>query len=288
MTTTMTPPPLPPQPAAPPPGAGAPTPPRRTSSTVVAIIAIVAGAVLIVGAIAGSAFAAVRSTAVRTETFTAAVNGITGFDVDVSAADLTIIYGDVDQAQLVVEGTPGDWSFERDGDELSVRTDRSWFGGWSFGRDGGDSAVLTLPSALERGALDASLSLSAGSITADGTYGELDVDLDAGAIDVSGTAAELDVDVSAGRTSLDLAGVRTAEMQVSAGALDGRLRRAPDALTIDVSAGRVTLELPDETYRVVSDVEAGGFDNRLDTSAAASSQISVTVSAGQVVLRPVR
>ncbi|RLK52773.1 hypothetical protein [Microbacterium telephonicum] len=289
MTITMTPPPLPPQPQ--PPQGPAPAGPRRPSSTVVAVIAIALGAVLILGTVATSAFAAVRGGgAVRTQTFHVDADGISGYDVDVSAADLTIIYGDVEDAQLNVEGSPDDWRFERDEDELSIRTDRGWFGsGWDFfGPEAGDRAVLTLPAALERYGLNTSLSLSAGSITADGSFGELEVDLSAGAIDLSGTAFELDVDVSAGRTSLDLAGVREADVQVSAGAVDGRLRRAPDALTVDVSAGRVNLALPDETYAVTSDVSAGGFDNRLDTAATAPRTIAVSVSAGEVVLRPVR
>jgi hypothetical protein len=53
-----------------------------------------------------------------------------------------------------------------------VTTQRSW---WSairpFGRS--DTAVLTLPRSLERVALDGDLTLSAGALRVQGTYGAL-------------------------------------------------------------------------------------------------------------------
>lgn len=274
---------------APPASAPTPTPPRRTSATVVAVIAIALGAVLVVGAVTTALFAALRSGAVRTETFSADAAGLTGFDVDVSGADLEIVYGDTDEVQLTVEGTPADWRLDRDGDELSIRTDRGWFGRWGFGSEDGDQAILTLPVSLERRGLDAALSLAAGSISAEGSFGELELDLSAGAIDVAGTARDLDVDVSAGRATLDLTDVDSADLRVSAGALEGRLTgSAPTETTVDVAAGRVDLGLPDAPYRVTTDVSAGEFDNRLDTSPTARSHVAVSVSAGGVVLRPVR
>jgi hypothetical protein len=282
MTTTMTPPPVPPVPAGDAPGS---RPPRRGSARAVATVAIVAGSVLLAGAVTTSVVSSVRNAGVRAETLTADAAGVVDLQIDIAAADLTIAYADTDRAELAITGNPSDWRLDRVGDALTVRTDRGWwpsFGGF----DGGDRAVLTLPESFSDREVDAALSLSAGSITADGVWRELDVDLSAGAIDVTGAADALDIDVSAGRTTVDLADVSTAIVGVSAGSVNGELTgAAPDDVQVDVSAGRVDLVLPDESYRVVSDVSAGSFDNRLDTSDSASRDVTVSVSAGNVTLR---
>lgn len=284
MTGTITPPPLPPlAPAAaasPPP---APTGPRA-SARVIAILAIALGAVLIVGTILVGVFSAVRAAAQRTETLTTDAAGIRDLDIDVDAADLEIVYGG-DAVTLNVTGSAQDWQLSRDGESVVVTTERGWWGGWRmFGE--GDVAVLTLPAALERTALDADLSLSAGALRASGTYGELDLDLSAGSMDLGGTARTLDVDVSAGRLAFDLAGVQEADLQLSAGSANGVLdQTAPRELTIDVSAGRLDLVLPDEVYAVTTDVSAGDFENGLRVDPGAGNRVSVSVSAGFVGLR---
>ena len=291
MTDLQTPPapPAPPSPASA--GGDSPSGParRRPSATVIAILTVCAGGALIVGALGGALISGIRGATTGTDTLTADAAGIADIDVSVDRAQLEIVYGDVDRVELTVIGSPGDWRLTRDEDELSVRTDRGWWGDWSGGWFGprGDRAVLTLPSAYADRALDASLSLSGGSLTTTGAFGDLDLDLSAGAIDVSGSARELDVDVSAGRATLDLSDVREGTVQVSAGEVSGELTgAAPRALDVEVSAGRVDLVLPDETYAVASDVSAGGFDNQLATSDSSTSRVTVSVSAGQVTLRP--
>jgi len=278
-------PPVPPVTPATVPPTGGDRPPRRASARVIAILTICAGAAVIVGAAAGAVVSGIRSAATGTDTLTADAAGIAALDIDIDRADFEVVYDRVDQAELTVVGAVGDWRMVRDDDELSVHTDRSWFSGWFGGS--GDRAVLTLPLSYADRTVDASLALAGGALRTTGAFGELDVDLAAGAIDVSGTADELDVDISAGRAAIDLADVAEGDVQVSAGELTGALTgTAPRALTIDVSAGRLDLTLPDEPYTVTSDVSAGGFDNRLETSATSSSRIAVSVSAGQVTLRP--
>lgn len=296
MSTTITPPPvppLPPQPPVPPhgaygaPGAGPAPAPRRGTSRAVAIIAIVIGSLIILGGLGSAIFSAWRASAVTSDTLSVDAAGVTGLDIDISAADLRVVYADVDAAQLEVTGNAGQWRLEREEDEISVYTER---GGWFdfIGMGDVDRAVLTLPEAFADRAVDASLSLSAGSITADGAFGDLEIDLSAGAITVTGTANELDVEVSAGRTVIDLADVRSGSIQVSAGDVEGRLTgTAPREFGIDVSAGRVDLGLPNATYAVSSDISAGNLDNALQTSASASSRITVSISAGNVALRPI-
>lgn len=292
MNTTVTPPP----PVSPGP-AGGPVPPggsapRRDSARVVSILAIVVGCMLVAGAIVSGVLTAVRFAASDTAALTARADRVAALDVDVAAGSLTIAYGDVDEATLRVEGTgASDWRLSRDGDALSVTADRGWWRGWDligFGGHG-DVAVLTLPLDLSKTTLDADLQLAAGEIIADGTFGELDLEIGAGSVTVSGTARSLDASISAGRVRLDLAGVRTVDLDVSAGYIEGQLSgTAPTETVIDVSAGRVSLTLPRGPYAITSDVSAGEFSHSLSTDPTASARIDVTVSAGSVTLRPER
>jgi len=277
-TTPLTPPPV----AGPPTTPGSPgVPPRRTSARVIAILAIVVGGILILGTVTAGVFSAVRAATLRTETFTADAAGIAALDIDISGASLTVEYGRT--AELTVDGAAGDWRFERDGDVLRVTNERSWWMGWRWG--GTDEAVLTLPSALQRTAIDAELGVSGGVLHADGTYGDLDIELAAGSIELSGSARDLDVDASAGRTVFDLDGVDTADITLSAGAVTGTLTgSAPSEVTADVSAGRLQLTLPDSAYAIASDVSAGEFRHTLTEDPASPHRVSVQVSAGAAIL----
>lgn len=261
-------------------GSGGP----RASARVVAILAIVLGVVLVAGALVTGVFSAVRAASQRTETLTTDATGIRSLDIDVAGADLTVAYGG-DEVRLTVTGNASDWRLRRDGDGLTVTTERGWWGSWArFGES--DVAVLTLPQSLERSGLDADLSLAAGTLQANGAFSALDLDLSAGSIDVSGSARSLEADVSAGRLVFDLADVGEAELQLSAGAANGELSgHAPREVAIDVSAGRLDLTLPDEAYAVTPDVSAGEFTNRLSVGPTAGNSVSVNVSAGYVALR---
>lgn len=291
MSTTITPPPVPPVPPVPP-AAGPPpqAPQPRSSARVIAILAIVVGAVLILGAVTTSAFAAMRTAGNKTESLTADATGVTALDVDIEAAGFRLEYGS-DDATLAITGGSGaaDWRLERRGDTLVVRSDRDWWSGWCWGGFNDDErVVLALPDQLRDTALDAAFDLGAGSIDADGTFGVLELDLGAGSIDVTGTAEELNADISAGRTSLDLDGVRTAVLRISAGSINGELDGPLTDLAIDLSAGRVALTVPDQTYDITQDVSAGSFNHDLDTSSSARNTISVDVSAGSAELNAAR
>lgn len=258
---------------------GTPEPEPRASARVIAILAVALGAVLILGAVVSGVFSAVRAATQRTQTLTADAAGVADLEIDISSAQLTIVYGG-DQVSLEVTGSAGDWRLTRDGDSLEVTTDRLWWGDWTL-LGGDDTAVLTLPRALETRALDADFSVSNGVIGASGTYRELDLDLSAGSMNISGSAEAVDADISAGRLTFDLADVREADLQLSAGAVDGALTgRPPSETVIDVSAGRAELTLPDDTYAVSADVSAGTFDNRLSVDPTSRNRVSVAVSAG--------
>lgn len=270
----------------------APPPAPRGSASALSIVAIVLGAVLIVGTVVGSALAAVRLASVRTETVSVDASGMTGLSVDISSATLAIEYDDIEEATLTVTsgGGASGWRLERDDDEVSVATDRGWWrGGWWSPFDGPDEAVLALPMRFSDTALDATLSLGAGAITADGMFGELSVKVSAGSVTVAGSADSLDADVSAGRLSVDLDEVRTAQVELSAGSIEGRLTGSSlDDLTARVSAGRLDLRIPRGHYNLTSDVSAGSFDHSLRTDTSSPHRVSVTVSAGSVTLRELR
>ncbi|MER7796405.1 hypothetical protein [Microbacterium sp. NPDC096154] len=287
MNDTLTPPP-----AAPAPGA-TPSAPDQTAAggrrpgKAVAIIATVAGGLVLLGTVTHAAVGTVRDAMRVSGSWTADARGVTSLDVEAAGSRFALEFGDVDEAVLEVDNArDGDWRIERDGSELVVRKADQLFGDWGFGREG-ETVVLTLPERLRGAALDADLHLAAGELRADAVFGELTLDLGSGAMDVTGTARSLDAEVSAGQIELDLADVAAAELTASAGRIVGDLTGdAPDTVAIDVSAGSVELGMPRATYDVRSDVAAGSFDNRLDTSSSAPRQVTVDVSAGRVQLTP--
>ena len=249
---------------------------------------IVIGAVVILGGILSAALSTAAAASVHTSTRTVAVEGVTQLDVDAAAGSLRVEFTDVSEAELEVTSSWGAdrWTLDRQDDRLVVSSpDRfgPWvFDGW-FARGPGD-AVLRLPSALE--GADADIALAAGDLRVEGAFGDLDLELGAGRAEIEGSADTVTVDVSAGRADLDLEDVSNATLSVSAGALNAVFSGSqPDAIGVDVSAGSMELTVPEGDYDVTSDVSAGGFDNRIGSSPAASSTIDVQVSAGQVLLR---
>lgn len=260
-----------------------PSAPSRGSSRVISTLTIALGAAVLVGAVWGGAVPTVASALTRPDDSQIVnVDGVTEIDVDVSATDFTIEFGDVDTATLSVEGASGRWTLERDVDTLIVESPRLrwfWFG---FGSRSG-TAVLTLPTDLA--GVDADISTSAGSITVDGEFGELDLEMSAGDLTATGSADSLSSDVSAGRADIDLEGVREAELSQSAGETFARLTgTAPREVSISVSAGSLDLTVPDEEYDVTTDTSAGSVDNGLSTSSSAERSIHVDLSAGSVTL----
>lgn len=295
----------------PPANSAAPTPPASYASPAPAApksssgsgaragaIAIAAfGGIALLGAGGTAAFASVYDIRASASSGAAdlqsvTVEGVDGLDVDVSASDVTVRFGDVEEATLEVSGD-GDhkWRLARSDGELVVRNDQNpfgwldggWFGGW-FDYD--ETVVLTLPESLNDARLDADFSISAGNLDIEGAFGEVDIDMGAGGLSMEGSASSVEADVNAGRAQLELSGVTEADFSVSAGKLEATLAdTAPSLVTIDVSAGSLELTVPDDVYDVSQDVSAGSLDNRLDTSSSSRHKIDASVSAGSVVLR---
>jgi hypothetical protein len=257
------------------------------------IVTAVVGGIALLGA-GGTAAVAATGTLLSSSrpdsVQTVDVDGVTAIDLDADASMVRIDFGDVDAAELSVTNGRGAWTFEREADELVVRSPRPafgwWFGNW-FGDD--ERAVLTLPEELSGSDLDANLTLDAGALDVSGEFGSLEVQINAGSLDVSGAASAFDVQMNAGRADVLLDGVDRADLGIAAGDLTVELTGdAPETTTIDVSAGSLNLTLPDVEYRISQDVNAGSFDARVDESPSARRTIDVSVSAGSVDVSPGR
>ncbi|MFS0853454.1 DUF4097 family beta strand repeat-containing protein [Microbacterium sp. 179-I 3D4 NHS] len=266
---------------------------RSGGPTAIVVVTAVIGGLALLGAGGGAAVAAthdLRSSATADETYTADVEGIDRLELDADASSVHVEFGDVDEATLEVTNGGPAWTFERDGDQLTVRSPQTrwgwWFGNW-FGDE--EIVVLTLPDSLRDAQIDGDLTLDAGSLHVDGDFGALDLDVSAGDLTVAGSASSLDVDMSAGRADILLDGVETAALKVSAGDLRVELTgTAPDSTTIDVSAGSVDLTVPDVEYALTQSTDAGSLDATVDQSSSARRTIDVSLSAGGVTIRPER
>ncbi|WP_236967183.1 DUF4097 domain-containing protein [Microbacterium aurantiacum] len=259
-----------------------------STSRVIAILTAALGGAVVIGAVTTTAMSTVASASTSSSTQDVTVAGVDQIDLDLAAGDMRVEFTDVARAELRVDGGPDAdrWTFERDGDVLRVASPSRggpWNWGWGWNLEE-SSAVLTLP--RELAGVDGAFDLAAGDLDVEGDFGALEISLGAGDARVDGSAREVEAEISAGRATLTLADVDDADLSVSAGALEGTFTgAAPRAVDIDVSAGSLELTLPDEAYRVTSDVSAGTVDNRLSTATDAARTVSVQLTAGQVVLR---
>lgn len=289
--TPITPPPPSAAPATNP--ANAPEPGRSSGATAVMIVTAVVGGIALLGAGGTAAVAAtgtILSSSRPDSVQTVDVDGLAAVDLDADASTVRVVFADVDAAELSVTNGRGSWTFEREADELVVRSPRPafgwWFGNW-FGDD--ERVLLTLPEELSGSELDASLTLDAGSLDVSGEFGSLDVKVNAGSLDLSGAAAAFGVKMNAGRADVLLDGVDQADLGIAAGDLTVELTGdGPTATTIDVSAGSLNLTLPDVEYRITQEINAGSFDARVAESPSARRTIDVSLSAGSVNVAPGR
>jgi hypothetical protein len=297
-----------PVPVPPPPAAGPATgqrPPQEPASPsgagrTIAIVTAVVGGFCLLGAGLGVGLSTAAGLGVSDEVQTQAVGGLASLSVDSSASEFRVVFDDVEEAVLETTSSSGRWSLSREGDGLAVSRSGvlfGWFGGGLFGdglfgedwSDREERVVLRLPERLQRAGLDLDVDVSAGSFSAEGDFGEVDLGLGAGALMVGGSAESLDVDLSAGYADLAFADVAEADFAVSAGWLEAVLSgETPREVGVDVSAGTADITLPRDVYAVGSDVSAGSFDNLLDVSEGSPNRVFVDLSAGDVSLRPGR
>lgn len=214
--------------------------------------------------------------------------GVTHLELNADASRFTIEFAEVDQASLDSSGTVREgWDLTRDDDRLVVHSPGR-FNDWCLFRcpAGEEQLVLTLPEELNDGGLDASLTLEAGMLEADGNFADLALQVDAGAASLTGAAQSLDVNLNAGRADLSIAEVSAASFDVSAGRAETELSGdAPDEVSLEVSAGMLDLTLPEVAYDLRSEVTAGSLDNQLRTSPDSQHNVFAEVNAGRATLR---
>lgn len=271
----------------------APTPdiPPRTPafSRVVAVLTAALGGAVIVATVVGgiAPTVALASAPASSQTYTAPLDDVDAVDIDVAAVAFSVVFDDVDEATLDVrDARRGAWTLEQNDSTLFVASPEQsfrWFGSWFGGqRDG--RVTLTLPRELE--GADVEAQFGAGAFEADGRFGTFDLQVGAGQATLLGSATALTVEMGAGRADIDLDGVRTADLEVSAGAMIARLTGdAPDEIDLSVSAGSLELTIPDDDYDITSDVSAGDFTSDLRSVAGAAHRLNAEVSAGDLTVR---
>ena len=261
-----------------------------TKAVTIALAAF-GGVVLLSGGTA-AAVAGVNAITPTTEASAIGVGGVQSLDARVDGAELRIEFHSGDEATLRAdEGSTDGWTLRTNDGELQVRSpQRGWFGWFTpdvFGGDWfdeGDSVTLLLPESLA--GLDADLSLSAGALSADGRFGELDADLSAGRMNLAGSADSLELSLSAGAADVTLDGVDEASFDVSAGRADAELTgTAPSEVSVEVSAGQLNLTLPEDTYDLRQEVSAGSLNSELRQDPDSANVVHVSLAAGTVNLR---
>ncbi|WP_313810712.1 DUF4097 family beta strand repeat-containing protein [Glutamicibacter sp.] len=215
--------------------------------------------------------------------------GVTALDIRASTGSFNLEFAPTDQAVLDVRSSSGDeWTLERSGQTLEVRPPAGWMSFCFFGCAKDDNEItLTLPQELNDGSLDADFALGAGEFNVYGNFDDLKLNVSAGLLLMNGAARNVDATLGAGRADLTLKDVQQADLDVSAGRLDGKFSgTAPQQVDGKVSAGTLQLTVPDTVYKVTSSSSAGSVENGLQTSTSSPRTINVTTSAGSAVLIP--
>ncbi|WP_040167421.1 DUF4097 family beta strand repeat-containing protein [Microbacterium gorillae] len=281
MSQQLTPPPAPTTGAA-----TAPEPRGRSLARTITIIGIIFIALVLVSGI----LTALAGRGAPTLEKTAKTDGVTAVQVNASAADLAITFSEnATQAELHVTASSWqgvrEWKLDRVGDTLQVGDDNGWSPFTWIGFNG-ENATLVLPAALE-GTVDASLHLSAGSLTYTGDARAVEVDVSAGDLTFTGAAETVTATVSAGSAVVTTHDVRTVSAKVSAGGLTLKTTgEAPERTAVEVSAGSATLTLPDVPYAVSGGSSAGDRHINVRQDPSAPHSIQADISAGDITINP--
>ena len=269
-----------------------PVTPRRPTSggRAIAITLTVIGGAAILFSLVSAILVGLRGQGVGDRTYSASATGITAVDLNASAADVEVRYGDVTEAELSVVALDGsgtrEWVLRRDGDDLEVSQKGGWgWIGWFTLNDEAERVELVLPRALE-GTIDFSSDISAGSTVVAGDYRAVELDLSAGSVQFTGGSTAMDVQVSAGEARVQTEGPDIVSIDVSAGkAIVSVAGTAPRTVDLGVSAGAIEITLPDDAYAVSQDVSAGSADIGVRTDPSSTYRLDVDVSAGDVTVR---
>lgn len=251
----------------------------------------VVGAVIVAGAIGGSAVAAVAAPAGSgTYSTSSAVDGVDEVDIEMSAGTVNVRFGDVREATLDVSSNGSraadNWRMDvRDG-ELVISQDRGWRGwGWfGFRNDGEVRADIVLPLSLEN-KVDASVTLNAGRATVAGGFNDLELTVNAGELSYEGTSHDLSTTVNAGQANVAVNDADSLELSISAGRLIADVTgTVPSETSVSVTAGNAEVRLPRGTYEVERDASFGDLTVDVDTADSSPNSLDLSVAAGELTV----
>lgn len=265
-----------------------------SSRKAIVIATSVIGGVLLLGAVGAGVISGLASLAADqrgTQTVTAQLSDVRALDIDAGSANFTVVFdgeGGADAALLEVQRGTSEWRMKSSDAVLMVERERGFGLDWlRFGPRPEQNVVLHLPQNMRTQQLDADLTLSSGEFYIEGDLGEVDADLSSGTLTVSGTARSFDAEVSSGYLNFELTDVATADIDVSSGRVRGDLGgSALRSLELSVSSGNIDISVPDQRYSVSSRISSGNFDNLLRTDPSSSRTVDVSISSGNVTLRP--
>lgn len=212
-------------------------------------------------------------------------------EISSSATDVTVEYGDVDDAVLEFEQGDSMRAIRFDHEvrsgvlEITIR-DRGWFPwDWSFGGDASELTV-TLPEALKPTPVELSVESVAGNISLDGEFADVDIATTAGDLDLTGGATALTLETTAGNIEVvdfDLGGELRSESTAGNSVFD--LGSVPSSVRITSTAGNIEFVVPTGSYRVETDVTAGTVTSALSSDVDASRVFRFETTAGNIELR---
>ena len=210
----------------------------------------------------------------------AEVTDLAELDIDVAAAELQLVFADVDVAALDVDGPCAEgWTMVREGESLRVRSCE----GPAKPRKPKDVVVLFLPKALEQMPPVLSLRLAASKFRGVGAFLALDAEISASEADFAVQATEARIACAASKVRVQLEDVGVADFSVAAGELSVWLKGgAPSLTTVDVAAGSASLIVPPVPYRVEKSVALGKAKIRVKEKASSPNVIEVSVGVGKV------
>lgn len=219
-----------------------------------------------------------------------------GIRVEAAATSFTLDFGAVEEAALTVENSPlaAPWSMYRDDDELVIEHPDFTQGGQTSGclfgcspTAGSGSVTLTLPQHLaESGLLNADISISGGELRGEGEFADLALEVNAGSLHFAGAARSLDLGVSVGEARVELADVGEVELDVQTGDATVTLTGdAPRSVDATAKMGGLTVQLPEEEYRVDLRGALGEVDSRLAENEESEHAVRVQATAAEVILR---
>lgn len=252
--------PIPPQvPVTPAPAPGGA---RRTITIITALVgalALVGILTTTVGKLALSSFGQFDGS------YSSPVTGLEQISINSSAAGFTVQYADVQEAKLDVVNSSRGWKLSLDGPVLSVRP----VGDTRFcilcSNTG--QVTLTLPKALDTTDVALKINLSAGQLSAQGEF------------------KDVDVQVAAGSANLNFKNAQNAAFDLAAGQMSVSLVGTPPAVTkLSVAAGTMTVGLPNQEYDFRGNAAAGTISNGLRINPQSNHRVEADVAAGSLSL----